>query len=312
MARRPIPSLWYHDGMTTTRHDIHRPSLADPADYEYVGAFYQGASEALHDAYRYDHAEIARWQRENPTVATFDGNHAQRGTCDHCGAAFHHGVLFLHVPTNELVSVGHVCASNTIGLPSRAAKARKDAEERAKLNTKVDAYRAENPDVYEFLVDAVEGGQERFDFVLDVARKLRKYGELSERQTAAIRRIMEQRRRRQAERDANPEPTPEQPLGEGRYLIEGEIVSAKIQDGIYGPQTKMLVKLTDGNKVWGTCPASVEDASYRMDRPGDSIYDRLTGLHVRFTAQVTRSEKDEHFGFFKRPTGAAIVEEVAA
>jgi hypothetical protein len=146
-------------------------------------------------------------------------------------------------------------------------------------------------------------------FLSDLYGKLYRKGyTLSERQIDAVRRSV-QRDAERAERFAADQAlladAPD--LAEGRYTVEGEIISAKVQDSQYGSQLKMLVRLADGNKVWGTVPASIEDASYQMDRPGDSIRDRLVGLTVRFAAEVKRSNDDAHFGFFKRPKNGEVV-----
>ena len=113
----------------TNRTDIHKPSLLDPAEYDFVAAFYQGDSPWIGQGYQ---AEMEIYNAAVESHPVFNGNHARKATCDHCGAAFAHGVLFRHTPTDELIHVGHICASNTVGLPSRAAKVRKSAEKLAK------------------------------------------------------------------------------------------------------------------------------------------------------------------------------------
>jgi hypothetical protein len=94
---------------------------------------------------------------------------------------------------------------------------------------------------------------------------------------------------------------PETPLKEGRYEMVGEVVSTewRLNQFGYGDDTvlKMTVRLEDGNKVWGTVPASLG-------------YDDLVGKMIQFTAKV--QPKSEHFGFFSRPTKASIKEEVVA
>ena len=94
---------------------------------------------------------------------------------------------------------------------------------------------------------------------------------------------------RQAEHDAAED------VPEGRVEIAGVIVSTRVDDGIYGLVTKMLVRDDRGFKLWGTLPASLEDAE--------------TGSHVSFTATVTPSGDDRKFGFFKRPAKGVINEE---
>src|SRR5260370_766651 len=119
-----------------TRTDTHKPSLLDPAEYTFVAAFYQGTSIAMEKCYDDDHREydkVIEWihpdyrnkrsvgNARRPGEQVFQGNYAAKNSCDHCGAIFAHGVLFLHIPTGDLIHVGHICAADTIGLPSKAA-----------------------------------------------------------------------------------------------------------------------------------------------------------------------------------------------
>lgn len=129
------------------------------------------------------------------------------------------------------------------------------------------------------------------NFIMHLALKLQKWGSLSEKQIAAIQRGIDRAKQRAAEAEAL---TQVDPLAEGRYGIEGEILTLKWQESQYGSTLKMLVKMDDGNKVWGTCPSKLQVE---------------VGDRVRFFAQVERSRDDDHFGFYKRPTAA---EKVAA
>lgn len=92
-------------------------------------------------------------------------------------------------------------------------------------------------------------------------------------------------------------------VGAIMYAIQSLIrrVTTKVQLGDYGSTVKMLVRLDDNNKVWGTVPLALDcpDGGYR-------------GHRVEFTGTIERSRDDEHFGFFSRPTKASLVEEVAA
>lgn len=81
---------------------------------------------------------------------------------------------------------------------------------------------------------------------------------------------------------------------EGKYVVEGTVLSTKWQDNAYGGALKMIVRVeqTDGVvKIWGSVPSSIDP------KIGDT---------VRFSATVERSDDDD-FGFFKRPTMAEIV-----
>lgn len=99
----------------------------------------------------------------------------------------------------------------------------------------------------------------------------------------------------------------------GKQMITGEIISTKWVDGFaYGQRVlKMVVRDDRGFKVWGTVPqAIIDEAVYQTQiRFGpDTSYDYgvLKGQRVTFSATVEASNDDDKFGFFKRPTKAAI------
>ncbi len=137
--------------------------------------------------------------------------------------------------------------------------------------------------------DDPKGPSRETGFRADLATKLWRFGSLSEAQVAAVRKGIERETAREAEKAAAG------PLAEGEYEITGEIVSTKWQESKFGTTKKMLVKLDDGNKVFGTFPSKLGDAD--------------KGSRVTFTATVERSEDDEHFGFFKSPKQARLAEE---
>ncbi len=105
-----------------------------------------------------------------------------------------------------------------------------------------------------------------------------------------------------AEATAAPVPRPTRPAethvqvpvdGE-RIDVEGEIVSVKLDEW---DRQKMTVKIsTDAGTwlCWGTCPDSLPAIPLR-------------GCTVAFSATVVRGDRDEHFGFFQRPTKARLV-----
>ena len=95
----------------------------------------------------------------------------------------------------------------------------------------------------------------------------------------------------EAKRRERPEPT--EPVTEGKGLtLEGEIIGLKWQENYYvyngADIPKVTVLLEDGNVVWGTLPEA-------------GILPEVVGSKVRFVAEVKRSDRDRHFGFFKRP-----------
>lgn len=122
--------------------------------------------------------------------------------------------------------------------------------------------------------------------------KLRKYGELSAAQVAAVEGGLERDAQRAAEAAALELAAP---LVEGKREVEGVVQTTRLKHGDFGSTLKMLVKQDDGNKVWGTVPRALEELSF------------LEGQRIKFTATVERSSDDPHFGFFKRPTKVEVI-----
>ena len=86
------------------------------------------------------------------------------------------------------------------------------------------------------------------------------------------------------------------PCPVGRVVITGEVLGTKTDYNAFGAVQKMLVKDDRGFKVWGTIPGSIT---------------AVKGCRVTFTATIEPSKDDDRFGFYKRPTKAAILEEAA-
>jgi hypothetical protein len=280
------------------RTDIHKPSLLDPSEYDFIAAFYQGDSPWMMKSYR---ADMEIYFEAVNYGEVFDGNYLAKNTCDHCGAAFNHGVLFLHIPTDELVHIGHICAANTVGLPDKAAKAKRDAEkyaaeqrEREKLQLAGAEWREQNSSLVTDLANLPEDASY---FLKDMQRSIEKWGKLTPNQErAAIKSLanFKEHKATLAKREAALVNTP--PLQGGRQALQGEILSTKWQDSDYGTSLKMLVQLSDGNRVYGTLPAAIH-----------SNEGEYAGLKIAFTATVKPSDKDPHFGYFSRPAQARNV-----
>jgi hypothetical protein len=81
---------------------------------------------------------------------------------------------------------------------------------------------------------------------------------------------------------------------EGRQVITGVVLAMKWKQNQFGETLKMLVQDDRGFRVWGTVPSSIEPN--REDR-------------ITFTATVEQAEDSPKFGFFKRPTKAAVLSE---
>ena len=283
-------------GNFNLRTDIHKPSLLDPAEYEFMAAFYQGGSEDMMKSYQYDMQE---YDEALERYSVFQGNHDSKGTCDHCGAAFAHGALFLHIPTQELIHVGHICASNTVGLPDKAAAARKKAEKYAakqaahrKQMEKTEGWRNENA----VLLEWMENQENPHGFIISLLSTVHKWGDLSQAQTRAAYKWMEGAAKREAKAaEAAERLSNAMPVRDGRYDILGTILSKKWKNTQFGDQLKMVVELPDGNRIYGTVPKALRAAGVEI------------GSEIKFTATVEKSKNDEHFGFFAKPTNAEVI-----
>lgn len=318
--------------MARTRTDVHRPSTIDPADYVEVGFTDRHPEEG------------GTWI--DPAYAgtlDFDGPFTQHGACDHCG---HHGVRyvahFYHEPSDRIVSVGTTCA-NKLNLPSKELVRMKRLAERDAKARKVAKLAEVHPEVAELIAwhEGVEAGTERGDeFYSSLFNQLHRKGELSEKQIAALGKSFERKRewarQREEERANEPDPAPV-PVSDERLVITGKILSSKWKEGFYGDTLKMTVLDDRGFKVWGTQPESllvatdpetdlgfIETNDYPANTPEAWVLDRTMqdgtpyktamcrpanrGDRVTFVAKIERSDRDETFGFFKRPTKAEVID----
>jgi hypothetical protein len=84
---------------------------------------------------------------------------------------------------------------------------------------------------------------------------------------------------------------PTTPAPTGRVEVTGEVVSVKhkVNEFTGGDVYKMLVLLSDRNKVYCSVPRGVDP-------------DNAKGMKIRFVARFDRSPDDEHFSFGSRPT----------
>ncbi len=135
------------------------------------------------------------------------------------------------------------------------------------------------------------------DTLNDMWNRIERYAEISDKAAAYALKILgwldeaEQRRvEREAATQALVATGVEVPTG--RIVIEGEVVSTKVQSSTYGDTLKMLVQNEAGWKVWGSVPSAID-----VDK----------GTRVRFTATVEQSKDDALFGFFKRPVKAEVL-----
>ncbi len=90
------------------RKDIHRPSVINPADYEFV-CFEYLKVESLGDA-EFLTAERERKARHMQRTGGTYSRHEHGGNCYICGAACIYTALFYHSATNVYLHTGLECA----------------------------------------------------------------------------------------------------------------------------------------------------------------------------------------------------------
>jgi hypothetical protein len=182
-------------------------------------------------------------------------------------------------------------AQREIEWSQTAERSRKRSDKlQAAGEAKRTAWEQANPDQANLLASLLDMDDED-EFARSLNRGIRDFGSLTEKQAASLPGSVERTRNFIAAAiDAGE--TPDVP--EGKQAIKGEVVSIKWHDHAFGSTMKMVVKVEQGWAVWGSVP----DAIAIEVEVGDT---------VTFTAGVTRSDRDPKFGFFKRPTKAAII-----
>lgn len=196
--------------------------------------------------------------------------------------------------------------------PTRAKReaewAAKHAVELAEGEARWSAFAAAHPTVAEFLSPHVlpepdeHGNHDDYaqvdHFLCSIRAKVVKYGELTEKQMAAVEGSMG-RAKVETEREVKLAAAGEYPRG--TQTVEGEIVSVKPGKGYMGgPVYKALIVLDTGHKAYGTASEKFYAAAEAKGLP-------VEGLKIRFTAEFERSSDDPHFGFFKKPRAVEML-----
>jgi len=296
-----------------TRTDIHAPTNLITEDYEFVGCGNYATGGI--DAYTEPTIRLAiedGWH--------FGENHSA-GDCYHCGARLTYYAVLRHLPTHTLVRVGETCLGNRFELATAEFhRLRKRAQlDRQAQRVKSERLRwfAVNPDredAFTFASEQVAAGHFGSDgFYHGFVSKVNRYGSTTDKYVQAIMRAMAREERirweREMARAMEPAPTA---VVEGRIEITGKVLAAKLHENDFGSRFVMTVLDDRGFKVWGTIPASLTNDLIGFDYyDANGMYQRhepRRDARVRFTAMVERSERDETFGFFKRPSKAEILD----
>ena len=160
-------------------------------------------------------------------------------------------------------------------------------------------WRLENIELVSWLFSQ---GEDCHEFLRDMQAAVKKFGSLTEKQQAATEKWMRTGQQREETKKADEEISKDAPaLVAGKREFSGEILSTKWHTGDYGESLKMTVRLIDGNKIWGTCPASIHESA-EIKMPSE-----LVGRNIAFTATLRPAPDNPHFGFFSRPSGARLI-----
>lgn len=306
------------------RTDPHRPGAILPTDYAWVASFGE-MKIAGEEPETYGYEDVP----EGPFADIHEGLHS----CDVCGARYNHGCVLLHNPTGIHITIGHDCASKyslTLDLAgwkawhAAARDKRAQAAIEMKYATAAREWKAANPaataaldlglgaHVNEYRCEA--HGAEIFNYsaeptddfcsgcqkalrsrdrdrknsaiviLSDMARKLARYGTLSEKQAAFAVKL--------GETVSMWTPAAEEatvPAPEGRVTFTGTVVSVKEREGYMGGvEWKATVKVTTPEGVWLAWMTANDSAVVK-------------GATITVTATLTRSDRDAHFAFGKRP-----------
>lgn len=274
----------------SNRNDVHSPKNLVTENYEYVAAFDMDRPGVL----------MSDWAREISHKVNQTNPTRGMRQCHHCGARLRYVAVMEYKPTGEYIAIGETCLENRFERASSDFhKLRKQAkldQAKMRIKTAVAEFIAANPDLA-WMADADDERCSGWGFIADVARKLRTYGSLSERQVDAVRRSII-KDAEMAARKAAEALEPVVPVVEGKGTITGEVLGTRWQESDFGGCLKMLVKDDRGFKVWGTVPASLPNTE--------------KGDRVAFSATVEAKEGEVGFGFFKRPTKGVFLSEKEA
>ena len=279
----------------TIRNDVHKPSVIIPTDYAFVEFEYLGPDDIhvmlIRREFIRDHMK-----RTGGTYST----HAHGGNCHVCGAHCIYTALFHHIPSNTYIRTGLICSDKLDNLDTESF--RKDVQKGLAAKAGVNKAQAvlelhELGPAWELWHDRPALVDDKYEerTIRSIVVNLIKYGNLSEKQVAFVRNLLkkiEDRPRIEAEKRMEYKAAAEVPVSDKRMHVAGEILTVRGEDTNFGYVTKILIKTDAGYKLWGTLPS----AAYGAKR----------GDRIEFEARVERSEKDEKFGFFKRPTNSQL------
>lgn len=281
------------------RTDCHRPSEINPNDYSFVAFEYlPRTGDVLGDAL-FLQGERMRIQAHMKNTGGRYSSHEHGGNCHICGSVNAiYTALFFHRKSNSYIRTGLDCAEKLEcqGIEAFRRNVHNALEAQAgKCKAQAILNQAGLAKAWEVYLSKTDGWEE--NTCRDIVGKLVQYGSLSDKQISFVRTLLgkiENRAAIQAQREVEKAAAKPLPKFEGRVTIRGKVLSLKEPDGFSAfPSWKMLVQHEDGWKLWGSIPSSLRGVN--------------KGQEVQFDAMITPSDRDDHFGFFNRPSKAKVI-----
>lgn len=270
----------------TTSTKIQKHRLAggfEPLAYTYVDQFDHRQNEVTDPqsgSYGEAHDPIDADYNDELESNGYDCDH-----CTHCGSRLSSGSLYRHT-SGELIVIGNICV-NRLAFSTADEIQKAHRENRIKQGLLRGIMNASWR--WRIVGEFLQQNAEKNDILEDMLNKLSKYFSLSRRQIAFARKLVREADSKQAlaaEREAKMVDAAD--WEDGRFEIEGKILSVKWKDNDFGGSYKMIVELEDGRRCWGSVPSKLGDSE--------------VGDVVRFKATFSKSNDDSKFAFFKRPT----------
>ena len=218
--------------------------------------------------------------------------------CSCCNKHIKYSCVCVDNSTGQGYYIGRFCAMTIDHLKrfeGRIKGSSKLLAEKVQLEKREQVFLAENKGFAPY-VEYVKNNDAPH-ILKDFYAKMRRWGNLSERQMECWVNIVDQEKQRAAKKAAmNASGIC---LKDGKQDFEGEVIGIKEVENNYARSysacatiTKMTVLLDNGCKVWGTMSSGLN-----ADR----------GDRVSFSASLKVSDKDNCFGFFNRPTKMMVV-----
>jgi hypothetical protein len=270
--------------MKNTKIQKHRLAGGfDPSAYTYVDQFDHRQNEVMDSqsgSYGEAHDSIDSAFNDELESNGYDCEH-----CTHCGSRLSSGALYRHT-SGELIVIGLTCV-NRLSFSKASDIQQAHRENRIQQGLLRGIMNASWR--WRIVGEFLQQNSDKSAILADMLNKLAKYFSLSRRQISFARKLVREageKTAQAAEREAKIADAAD--WEDGRFEIEGEILSVKFKSNDFGGSYKMLVELADGRRCWGSLPSKLDEAG--------------KGDIVRIKATFSKSNDDAKFAFFKRPS----------